>query len=349
MMMSSRNLHRAFTLIELLVVIAIIAVLIGLLLPAVQKVREAAARSACQNNLKQLVLAVHNFESQHQYLPPTGTRVPTTVPPPGSDPVGDDPETASSSVFKGHSIHTYLLPFVEQGNAAGMITLNKSWVAPENMAPPAGTNIGNPYGTTVRMFLCPSAPQRTADYGAIGYITMAPGLAVFGVTDYAVLDGIGDPFAAALQADSGQPIVKGRTGFLQFATLVNNEIFPKVRMSRATDGASNCILFAEDSGRPQRYQMGKVAGALSSTNRSEAAWMDYQTEFYVHGSMLDGNGGRCAINCDNGNEIYAFHPNGAMIGMGDGRVVFLRKNISASAMAALVSAAGGEANANTDQ
>src|SRR5438445_11812251 len=101
---------RAFTLIELLVVIAIIGVLVGLLLPAVQKVREASNRLKCQNNLKQLAIAVHHFESTHGTMPPYQGVYPRFK---GSVNVNN------TEVYGGWFVH--LLPYVEQNNLYGTV------------------------------------------------------------------------------------------------------------------------------------------------------------------------------------------------------------------------------------
>jgi prepilin-type N-terminal cleavage/methylation domain-containing protein len=136
----------AFTLIELLVVIAIIAILIALLVPAVQKVREAAARTQCTNNIKQMSLALHSFESDYKALPPlanwAGGRFPGTYGTP----------------------HVFLLPYLEQGN------LYKDMLqypyTPNPAAYPgglryawwSGANNDNPYSQTIATYFCPSDP-----------------------------------------------------------------------------------------------------------------------------------------------------------------------------------------------
>ncbi len=122
---------RGFTLIELLVVIAIIAILIGLLLPAVQKVREAAARSQCQNNLKQIGIGLHAFHDVHKRFPPTE----------------GNPWPPKSPTSKGSSLW-YLLPFIEQGNIV-KATGGDAW----------GPNTPNGwpgYAETIPIYLCPA-------------------------------------------------------------------------------------------------------------------------------------------------------------------------------------------------
>ena len=127
-----RSAHRfAFTLIELLVVIAIISTLIGLLLPAVQKVREAASRAKCQNNLKQIGLAVAHYESATRYYPP-----------------GEVNENYQpGKIASGYSVSVFLLPYIEQDNLYRAINLALPWNDPSNAVALA---------TPMPIFECPS-------------------------------------------------------------------------------------------------------------------------------------------------------------------------------------------------
>lgn len=301
--------RRAFTLIELLVVIAIIAVLVALLLPAVQQAREAARRTQCKNNLKQMGLAMHNYHDVHLCFPPAGIYT-------------------GGGAIAFHSFHTFVLPYIDQANVYNEFNISNTIFA--NLPAPVSPLNIQAATRQIPVFRCPSADSTgRADYGApAGYIPGLPGgLCVLATTDYGVVDGIGDAFAAL--AGPGTP--SGDTGLVQFNI--------KRSFQDAYDGTSNTAVLWEDAGRIDRFEMGKrVNGQFSSGG----AWADMQSEYYIHGSNLDGSGGRCAINCTNDNVVYSFHVGGAHALIADGSVQFISRSVDTRIIAGLVSAAGSE-------
>jgi len=245
--------HLGFTLVELLVVIAIIGVLVALLLPAVQAAREAARRASCQNNLKQIGLAMHNAHDTYNVLPPlsaNGSNVHTTAAPPFNYPVNTSPGSMGFTIFN------WLLPYVEQKNLydlamAGVNTTD--FPAPRYgiYTPVPGTpgdqrwmkTGGLAYSQPVKTYLCPSEPLRNGPLGlGRGSIDDPTSAANTGSSSSSFGWSYGN--YAANYLVFGNPLATGVTNDLK-----REQGLGKARMPATfPDGISNVIAFTERYG-----------------------------------------------------------------------------------------------------
>jgi len=302
-----------FTLIELLVVIAIIAVLIALLLPAVQQAREAARRSQCKNNLKQLGLALHNYHDTHQILPP------------GDINAGgyDSAWVASTTtpLMRNHTMLLFILPFMDQANLYNRIDFNLptgNSDGQNNVDGPGMGGGGYQAATEVPIsaYTCPSDPFRTGPYTStsLGYGVRNAYLTSYS-TVYPVYN-MGKSYMEYLASTPARATAFGHNG--------------AARARDITDGMSNSMLMIETRLEKDTYLRGPFWAAYVST--STTAPYDYRinqpfaskpsvAQYLSPGSM---------------------HVGGCHVLLGDGSVRFLSQNISMVTQRALATIAAGE-------
>jgi prepilin-type N-terminal cleavage/methylation domain-containing protein len=364
-MLHAMKRRSAFTLIELLVVIAIIAILIGLLLPAVQKVREAAARVTCSNNLKQLALACHNYESAYNVLPSSGQ----------CESTGGD-----TTRYTAHSTLVWLLPYIEQENvyrlfdvstteyyggtaANGYTTGTGAKMHPKSVGraynDPAFPNGWIAAQSKIKTFICPSSPlsidgrDPVHNLGSLDYMFIASSDidTRVGSSTYGMRTPTSDPQYLS-QVFLGMLTCDGRT------------------ISGVADGTSNTILVTEDAGRahPNVGNFGQYSsrtspvvpasgqdipglsgsGTTFANGRRVFAWADADavTNGYSgpnnHAIVANrrakfnntptpiGGPPECrwtVNNCGPNDEPFGFHSGVVMTAMGDGSVRGIRDSV----------------------
>lgn len=346
----ARRPRGGFTLVELLVVIAIIAVLVGLLLPAVQTAREAARRSSCQNNLKQQGLAIHNYHDTKNRLP-SGGRPP-------------DASTVRCGVF------VYMLPFLDKKTLWDRYDTSVTWSDPKNL-PVSSTRVAE--------FECPSAPRHgnQLDHNPDG--TSGFGAGIVAVGDYGASLGIDPRLPASVTGNvtiSGSSVARSTliipsaamtsgTGGLTNGMLPKNA---KVSFQDVSDGLSNTIAIFESGGRPFVYRRGsQVNASLQTAHTNAGGWCRPASDILFAGSTADGltvagtpggflnrtngydhasesygqTGYPAPYGTEGSSQPYSFHPGGLQVVVGDGAVKYVDEGIATEVLSALITRNGG--------
>ena len=296
--------RQGFTLIELLVVIAIIAVLIALLLPAVQQARESARATQCRNNLKQMGLAMHNYNDVHKRFPISQSW----------SSLG--PEYAISACWARS-----LLPYVDQGSAFNQYDGQQSHLYSTNRPIVA---------LSLPLFKCPSSPapgtvEMTVNHGSMNWKDTTDGETVtVGINEYA---------CSSNTAVNGVSTV-GLMPYNNFST----------KISEVTDGLSNTLHVTEIAGGGLVYGANRqVLSTNTSLHwRIWAGFSRLSMRGYSYDGLVQ-HGGNCVINCNSdGANPYSFHPGGAFCLLGDGSVRFVSQNIDLTTMVRIVTRDDGQ-------
>lgn len=332
---------RGFTLVELLVVIAIIGILIGMLLPAVQSVREAARRTQCLNNMKQLGLACHNFASAQSRFPP-GCNWDT-----GSGDMKRNDEILSGGERVAWSV--FLLPFIEAGNLESQFsTATDNWSLDYGAAPCAN---GQACASSVIPFLiCPSDASPDGDFNenyTPNSLRSAFGAsAQVGKSNYVALMG------------AGNGIIEGRADNLNNSaaeTKILWGVFGKNSKTTfgdlAGDGTSNVFLLGERSSASEadfgsnstRDGRGAVWAGVTNSN-SDYVGNNVSKDWSVFGHMFSESVDNWSINGNDGARGISSseHTGGANVALCDGSVRFVSQDLNISTLGVLVRMADGQ-------